>query len=95
MARKGRVDRGLLRRRDAAGKTAWYVRLWHEGKERRFGSFRNKTEARDFYERAKQEQRAGRFFPDRYRTGGYELVHDKHSATCSSKNCLRRPCCIT
>jgi len=88
MARKGRVDRGLLQRQDAAGKAVWYVRLWHEGKERRFGSFKNKTEARDFYEKAKQEQKAGRFFPDRYRTGGYESVQetlDHHMATNKNK----------
>jgi len=70
MARAGRKDRGLLVRKDSTGKPVWYVRLYHEGKERRFGSFKNKTEARDFYEKAKQEQKAGRFFPDRYRTGG-------------------------
>ncbi len=46
MARAGRKDRGLLSKRDTAGKTVWYVRMWHEGKERRFGSFNTKTEAR-------------------------------------------------
>jgi integrase len=52
------------------------VRLYHEGKERRFGSFKTKTEARDFYEKAKQEQKQGRFFPERYQHGGYELVQE-------------------
>ena len=52
----------------------WYVRLYHEGKERRFGSFKNKTEARDFYEKAKQEQKQGRFFPERYHHGGKEAA---------------------
>jgi integrase len=50
------------------------VRLYHEGKERRFGSFKNKTEARDFYEKAKQEQKQGRFFPERYQHGGKEAA---------------------
>lgn len=74
MARAGRKDRGLLSRIDAAGTKLWYVRLYHDGKERRFGSFKTKTEARDFYEKAKQEQKQGRFFPERYRHGGKELT---------------------
>ena len=74
MARKGRVDRGLLQKQDAEGKKIWYVRLHHEGKERRFGSFSTKTAARDFYNKAKLDQKTGRFFPERYQQGGYELV---------------------
>ena len=75
MARADRKDRGLLPVKDLDGKTTgWRVRLWHEGKERRFGSFTTKTEARDFYEKAKQEQKQGRFFPERYQHGGYELA---------------------
>ena len=76
MARKGRLDRGLMQKRDANGKIVWFVRLYHEGKERRFGSFSTKTAARDFYEKAKQEQKTGRFFPERYQHGGYELIED-------------------
>lgn len=76
MARKGRLDRGLMQKRDASGKVVWFVRLYHEGKERRFGSFSTKTAARDFYEKAKQEQKTGRFFPERYQHGGYELIED-------------------
>ena len=74
MARAGRKDRGLLAKKDSTGKPMWYVRLWHDGKERRFGSFKNKTEARDFYEKAKQEQKQGRFFPERYQHGRKELA---------------------
>ena len=74
MARAGRKDRGLLSKKDSTGKAVWYVRLYHDGKERRFGAFKNKTEARDFYEKAKQEQKQGRFFPERYRHGGKELA---------------------
>lgn len=74
MARAGRKDRGLLSKPDSTGKLMWYVRLYHEGQERRFGAFKNKTEARDFYEKAKQEQKQGRFFPERYRRGGRELA---------------------
>lgn len=76
MARIGRKDRGLLSRIDAAGNKLWYVRLWHQGKERRFGSFTTKTKAREFYEKAKYEQQEGRFFPERYQHGGYDLVVD-------------------
>jgi integrase len=74
MARLGRKDRGLLSRLDTAGSKMWYVRLWHDGRERRFGSFPTKTNAREFYEKAKLEQKEGRFFPERYQHGGYELV---------------------
>ncbi len=72
MARAGRKDRGLLARKDSTGKTVWNVRLYHEGKERRFGSFSTKTAARNFYEKSKQDQKDGRFFPERYRHGGKE-----------------------
>src|SRR5437899_3130179 len=74
MARAGRKDRGLLSKKDSTGKALWYVRLYHEGQERRFGAFKNKTQARDFYEKAKQEQKQGRFFPERYQHGGKELA---------------------
>jgi hypothetical protein len=74
MARAGRKDRGLLSKKASTGKVRWYVRLYDNGKERRFGAFKNKTEARDFYEKAKQEQKQGRFFPERYRHGGKELA---------------------
>ena len=57
MARAGRKDRGLLSKKDSTGKALWYVRLYHEGQERRFGAFKNKTQERDFYEKAKQEQK--------------------------------------
>lgn len=76
MARAGRKDRGLLSKQDSTGKTVWHVRLYHEGKERRFGSFSTKTAARDFYEKAKQEQQTGRFFPERYQQGGYAKLEE-------------------
>src|SRR5690349_422618 len=76
MARAGRKDRGLLSKTNCVGKEVWYVRLWHQGKERRFGSFKTKTDARAFYDKAKQEQRMGRFFPEQYHRGGSELVSD-------------------
>ena len=76
MARAGRKDRGLLAKKDSTGKPVWYVRLYHEGRERRFGSFSTKTAARDFYEKAKQEQKTGRFFPERYQQGGYAKLEE-------------------
>lgn len=89
MARMGRKDRGLLSRINAAGEKVWYVRLWHEGRERRFGSFPTKTKAREFYEKAKLEQQEGRFFPERYQHGGYELVSEFFTAH-SSRRAHRR-----
>src|SRR5262245_27640216 len=74
MARAGRKDRGLLAKTNSTGKPVWYVRLYQEGRERRFGSFSTKTAARDFYEKAKQEQQQGRFFPERYQHRGKELA---------------------
>ena len=88
MARAGRKDRGLLSKPDSTGKLLWYVRLYHEGKDRRFGSFSTKTAAREFYEKAKQEQKTGRFFPERYQHGGYELVEaviDRYLLTIATK----------
>jgi integrase len=76
MARKGRVDRGLLEKLNAEGKKVWFVRLHHDGNERRFGSFNTKTAARDFYNKAKLEQKTGRFFPERYQHGGYVLTEN-------------------
>lgn len=69
MARKGRTDRGLMQREDVQGKLTWYVRLYHENKERRFGSFPTKTKAREFYEKAKVQQAEGKFFPERHQRG--------------------------
>lgn len=57
MARAERKDRGLLRKPDLTGKLVWFVRLYHEGRERRFGSVPTKTKAREFYEKAKLEQK--------------------------------------
>jgi len=88
MARAGRKDRGLLAKNDSTGNTVWHVRLYHERKERRFGSFSTKTAAREFYEKAKQEQKTGRFFPERYQHGGYELVEavmDRYLLTIATK----------
>lgn len=76
MARKGRKDRGLLQKTDLTGRLVWYVRLYHDGKERRFGSFSTKTAAREFYEKSKREQKDGRFFPERYQQGGYAKLDE-------------------
>src|SRR5688572_1062954 len=89
MARPGRKDRGLYSKRDTAGRVVWYVRLYHEGRDRRFGSFSTKTKAREFYEKAKLEQAEGRFFPERYQKGGYAKladVVDSHLATFTGRS---------
>jgi len=72
MARRGRLDKGLeVAKRDNSGKpVAWNVRLYHNGRERQFGSFDTKTAAREFYNKAKLEQKAEKFFPERYQKGG-------------------------
>ncbi|MDZ4733675.1 MAG: tyrosine-type recombinase/integrase [Nitrospirota bacterium] len=88
MARLGRKDRGLVSRLNATGKAQWYVRLIADGRDRRFGAFQNKTEARDFYEKAKQEQQHGRFFPERYQHGGHPFVEallTRHAETTTVK----------
>lgn len=88
MARIGRRDRGLISKPDSMNKPVWFVRLYHEGKARQFGSFPNKTKAREFYEKAKLEQKDGRFFPERYQHGGYELVEaviDRYLLTITTK----------
>jgi integrase len=88
MARKGRQDRGFIQRTNAQGKLVWYVRLHHQAKERRFGSFPTKTKARECYEKAKTEQKEGRFFPERYQHGGYstvESVIDTYLKTATNK----------
>ena len=69
MARKGRLDRGLMQKKDVNGRIVWYVRLYHNGRERRFGSFPTKTKAREFYEKAKREQTEEKFQPERYQKG--------------------------
>ena len=66
MARKGHTDRGLFLRTLPSGVKAWYVRLYHHGQDKKFGSFRTKTEARIFREKAVTEQREGKFFPERH-----------------------------
>ena len=86
MARLGRKDRGLLSKRDSAGKVVWYVRLYHGGRERRFGSFQTKTKAREFYEKAKTEQTEGNFFPGRYhRSTPVEELLTRHAETTTVK----------
>jgi integrase len=95
MARLGRKDRGLLPKKDAEGRIlGWIVRLWHEGRERRFGAFETKSLARDFYEKAKQEQTMGRFFPERYRrqsqTEPIQQILDDYLVTTTGKRSVSR-----
>lgn len=93
MARKGRLDRGLVEKRNAAGQRVWYVRLYHNGKEERFGSFATKTEARNFHDNAKKEQRAGRFFPEQYQRSASETVQtllNDYLLTTAGKRAVKR-----
>lgn len=92
MARKGRQDRGLIQKTDSGGRSIWYVRLYDHGRERRFGSFASKTAAREFYEKAKLEQKEGRFFPERYQLRGQEGIEafiDRYLTTIKTKKSRR------
>jgi hypothetical protein len=67
--------------------------MWHEGKERRFGPFRTKSEARRFYETAKEEQRQGKFFPQAYQRRAHEpiqAIFDDYMLTTVGKRAVRR-----
>jgi site-specific recombinase XerD len=88
MARKGRLDRGLMQKKDGTGKVVWYVRLYHNGRERRFGSFPTKTQAREFYEKAKREQTEEKFQPERYQKGRVTVAEliDHHVSVSTVKN---------
>lgn len=93
MARQGRQDRGLRWKRDSTGKIVWIVRLHHEGRDRQFGSFSTKTAAREFYEKAKKEQRENRFFPEQYQKSQAELIQavlDDYLLTTSGKRAVKR-----
>lgn len=60
MSRPTPHERGLYSRRNQAGQRRWYVRASVHGRMQHFGSFDNKTQARNFYHRAKtlgREQR--------------------------------------
>ena len=48
MARKGIVDRGLYSKPNFQGKVLWYVRMFHNGKSKKFGPFAKKTMTREF-----------------------------------------------
>src|SRR5215475_11264951 len=92
-AQKGRLDRGLMEKRTASGQRVWYVRLYHHGKEERFGSFPTKTEARNFYDNAKKEQRDGRFFPEQYQRSASETVQsllNDYLLTTTGKRAIKR-----
>lgn len=93
MARKGRVDRGLMSKRDSTGRLVWYVRLYHQGKEERFGSFDSKQKARHFYEERKREQREHRLFPEQFQMRNAELIQkmlDDYLLTTSGKRAVKR-----
>jgi integrase len=70
MARAHRKDRGLYVRTLKDGSTVWGVRIAVHHRMLRFSPFPTKSAARDFYEKAKTEQREGRFFPEKYHQKG-------------------------
>ena len=77
MARKGRIDRGLVPKKNAAGQIVWHVRVGiGNGKEKWFGPFPTKSKAREHYQKCKHEQAEQRFNPERYQRGRYELLRD-------------------
>lgn len=87
MARLHRKDRGLYVRTLSDGTDVWGVRLSVQGRMLRFSPFPTKTQARAFYEKAKAEQREGRFFPERYQHHGplVQAFIDRYTPTTHSK----------
>ncbi len=69
-----RQDRGFVTKRNADGKTVYVVRISHYGHRRKLGPFSTKKAARDCYEKIKNEQREGRFFPEAYHARGLPSV---------------------
>ena len=76
MAQKKQSDRGLVKRKNRAGKTVWYCRLYLDGRMRWFGSFPTKTEARQCYQEAKTDQRRGQFFSQHLQHRGAKRLAD-------------------
>jgi integrase len=70
------------------------VRLWHQGKEQRFGGFSTKTAARQFYDKSKLEQQEGRFFPERYKRKAaaepISKIFDDYLLTTTGKRSVQR-----
>ncbi len=69
------------------GTEVWGVRLSYHGRMLRFSPFPTKTQARGFYEKAKTEQREGRFFPERYQQHGQPVQDfiDRYTPTIHHK----------
>lgn len=63
MARKFGRDRGIVEVPPGSGK--WFVRLWHNGRERRYRAD-TKGQAKALYGRLRAEIREGRYFPEKY-----------------------------
>ena len=76
MARKGHQDRGLLSKLDTTGKTLWYVRLMHDGKERRFGSFPLRPKPVNSMKRPRPSNMKAGSSPNGTSMAGYELVQE-------------------
>lgn len=69
MARKDRKDRGLFTYR-LSDNSVWYgVRLWAQGRQKKWHGFPRKQEARAWYEDRKRDLREGKPFPGRHTTG--------------------------
>ncbi len=64
MARKGHQDRGLMSKVDPTGKLLWYVRLMHDGKEGRFGSFRRRPRRLNSMRKRKPSSMKAGSFPN-------------------------------
>jgi integrase len=74
-ARRSR-ERGLVTRRLADGRIAWYVRLSYHGRLCLFTpEVQTKEAARALYYKLKTEERLGILYPERYQRGHRQLVH--------------------
>lgn len=92
MARRFRQDRGLESYTLVDGQVQWRIRLWHNGKAEKFSGFKTKTEARNFYNDAKRNQRLDRFFPEEFQRGGSEpvsVVIDRYMGKQTQKKALK------
>lgn len=94
MARRGGIDRGLLSRVNADGRTRWYVRMVVDGQRVRFGpsgGFPSQAEARRFRDDAKARIRLGTFFPEQFKASALPLARlleqdDAPAAQANHKN---------
>lgn len=84
MARPPKKERGIYSRRDIAGNTLWYCRVYLNGRDQREGPFTTKTDAKAKREDLRASHRQGKVDPQ----GGWQLLDeliDRHVKLKASK----------